>query len=112
MHELYDQKLIFTVCSIVGLYSTFIILIAQLVRDVLVGSSTKIIYQELPNVDKILQLLNDILLVRSLVLLDLEDELYEKLIHIYRDPAFMFHITKCNRKELERRRLKNTAVRI
>lgn len=104
--------LIFIACRIVGLYSTFIILIAQLVKDVLVGSSTKIIYQELPNVDKILRLLNDILLVRSLVLLDLEDELYEKLIYIYRDPAFMIHITKCNRKDLERRRLNNTSTRI
>ena len=69
-------------------------------------------YQELPNVDTLLQLLNDILLVRSLVLLDLEDELYEKLVYIYRDPVFLIQITKCKRKEIELRRLKNTQIKL
>lgn len=63
-------------------------------RDMLVGSSSKIMFEELPNVDAILQLLNDILLVRSFVLLELEDELYEKLVYIYRDPIYMIQITR------------------
>ena len=80
--------------SIVGLYSTFIILIAQFVRGLFIGQQSKIIYEELPNVDKLMQLLNDILLVRSANLFDLETELYDKLVHIHRDPNVLIQITR------------------
>ncbi len=62
----------------------------------LVNSQTRIMYDELPCVDRILQLLNDILLVRAFNLLELEFELYEKLIYIYRDPAYLIKVTMNN----------------
>ena len=76
------------------MYSTFIILIAQIVRDMLVGSHEKIMFDELPNVDRLIGLLNDILLVRSLNMIDLESVLHDKLIHIYRDPNLLIFITR------------------
>ena len=79
---------------IIGLYSTFIILIAQFVRDLFLGSPANIMFSELPNVDRILQLLDDILLVRSFKKFDLEYELYEKIVYIYRDPSYLIEITK------------------
>ena len=85
---------LYLLTSIVGLYSTFIILIAQFVRELLVDSQSKIIFEELPNVDKLMQLLEDILLVRSFCLLELENELYDKLIYIHRDPKLMIHLTQ------------------
>lgn len=54
-------------------------------------------FNELPNVDRLLQLLDDILLVRSFIYLDLEAELYDKLISIYRDPRLLIETTRDER---------------
>lgn len=66
-------------------------------------------FSELPNVDRILQLLDDILLVRSFIILDLEGELYEKLINVYRDPRLLIKYTRDEREvkaNYRKRRLK------
>lgn len=55
-------------------------------------------FSELPSVDRILQLLDDILLVRSFIILDLEGELYEKLINVYRDPRLLIKYTRDERE--------------
>ncbi len=73
-----------------------------MVREMVVDSQSKIMFEELPNVDRILQLLTDILLVRSFNLLDLEIELYEKLIYIHRDPYYLIHITQNSQKNNKR----------
>jgi hypothetical protein len=70
----------------------------------LVDSQSKIMFEELPNVDKLWQLLNDILLVRSLLLLELENVLYEKLILIHRDPHLLMWLTR-DPKEMTNARL-------
>lgn len=69
-------------------------MIGSIVREMVVDSQSKIMFEELPNVDRILQLLSDILLVRSFNLLELEVELYEKLVYIHRDPYYLIHITR------------------
>jgi hypothetical protein len=84
---------------ILGLYSTFIILIGSIVRDMVIDSQSKIMFSELPNVDRLLKLLSDILLVRSFNLLELELELYEKLIYIHRDPFYLIKISRKNKYE-------------
>lgn len=80
--------------SIIGLYSTFILIISQLLRELALESHSKIIYNALPNVDRLYRLLNDILLVRSAHELHIEYELHEKLIYIYRDPSLLIRITR------------------
>lgn len=92
-----------TMCRIIGLYSTFIILIAQIVRDLFLGSPANIMFNELPNVDRLLQLLDDILLVRSFIYLDLEAELYDKLIAVYRNPRLLIEMTRDERDLAARR---------
>jgi hypothetical protein len=67
--------------------------LAGLVRDFLLSSHSRILYEELPNVDRLLRMLNDILLVRSLSLLELEVELYDKLVYIFRDTALLIRLT-------------------
>jgi hypothetical protein len=64
------------------------------VREWLLSSQARILYGELPNVDTILRLLNDILLVRSLCMHELEMELYDKLIYIHRDTALLIQLTR------------------
>lgn len=65
-------------------------------------------FEELPNVDKLWQLLNDILLVRSILLLELENELYEKLILIHRDPHLLMWLTRDPKDIAAQRRLDQT----
>jgi len=59
-----------------------------------VSAHEKIMFDELPNVDRLLGLLNDILLVRSLNMVELESVLHDKLIHIYRDPNLLIFMTR------------------
>ena len=70
----------------------------------MVDSRSKIMFEELPNVDKLWQLLNDILVVRSMLILELENELYEKLILIHRDPNLLMWMTRDPREAKPNRR--------
>ena len=65
-------------------------------------------FEELPNVDKLWQLLNDILLVRSILLLELENELYDKLILIHRDPHLLMWLTRDPKDIAAQRRFDQT----
>ncbi len=51
-------------------------------------------FDELPNVDYIWNLLCNILIVRSECLLDLESELYDEIIMIHRDPWLLIQRTR------------------
>lgn len=73
-------------CSfrIIGLYVTFILLIGRILRLSTTGLAEKITYLELPHVDNILQLCLDVYLVREMHEFRLEEDLYAKLIFVYR----------------------------
>ena len=91
---MFNFDILFFHSRILGLYSTFIILIAQFVREMLVDSHSKIMFEELPNPDYLWNLVNNILIVRSDCLLELEQELYDELVYIHRDPALMIRLTR------------------
>lgn len=57
-------------------------------------------YAELPNVDYLMTLLNKILLVRAEGLLELEEELYNELVFIHRDPHLLIERTRDKSAEL------------
>ncbi|CAF1201689.1 unnamed protein product [Rotaria sp. Silwood1] len=79
--------------GIIGLYTTFVIVVARLFRTLLQTSKT-IMYNELPSVERLWHLLRDIYLVRENNMLDCEEELFAKLVFLYRSPETLILFTK------------------
>ena len=71
---------------ILGLYTTAVIVISQMIRRVVSDIAPKIMFDDLPYVDRILRLCLDIYLVRESGDLCLEEDLFAKLIFLYRSP--------------------------
>ncbi|XP_051769980.1 piezo-type mechanosensitive ion channel component 2 isoform X2 [Ctenopharyngodon idella] len=80
--------------GIMGLYMSVVLVIGKFVREFFSGISHTIMFEELPNVDRILKLCTDIFLVRETGELDLEEDLYAKLIFLYRSPETMIKWTR------------------
>uniref|UniRef100_H3D7M7 Piezo-type mechanosensitive ion channel component 2a, tandem duplicate 2 n=1 Tax=Tetraodon nigroviridis TaxID=99883 RepID=H3D7M7_TETNG len=80
--------------SIMGLYASVVLVIGKFVREFFSGISHSIMFEELPCVDRILKLCTDIFLVRETGELELEEELYAKLIFLYRSPETLIKWTR------------------
>ncbi|XP_064579034.1 piezo-type mechanosensitive ion channel component 1 isoform X2 [Zonotrichia leucophrys gambelii] len=80
--------------GIMGLYVSVVLVIGKFVRDFFSEVSHSIMFEELPYVDRILKLCQDIFLVRETGELELEEELYAKLIFLYRSPETMIKWTR------------------
>lgn len=71
---------------ILGLYTTLVIVMSQMMRKMVSEMAPKIMFEDLPYVDRILRLCLDIYLVRESNELCLEEDLFAKLIFLYRSP--------------------------
>ncbi|KAM9374073.1 piezo-type mechanosensitive ion channel component 1 [Phaethornis superciliosus] len=80
--------------GIMGLYVSIVLVIGKFVRGFFSEISHSIMFEELPCVDRILKLCQDIFLVRETGELKLEEELYAKLIFLYRSPETMIKWTR------------------
>uniref|UniRef100_A0A7N8Y131 Piezo type mechanosensitive ion channel component 1 (Er blood group) n=1 Tax=Mastacembelus armatus TaxID=205130 RepID=A0A7N8Y131_9TELE len=80
--------------GIMGLYVSVVLVIGKFVRGFFSEISHSIMFEELPCVDRILKLCTDIFLVRETGELELEEELYAKLIFLYRSPETMIKWTR------------------
>ncbi|XP_066569839.1 piezo-type mechanosensitive ion channel component 1 [Amia ocellicauda] len=80
--------------GIMGLYVSVVLVIGKFVRGFFSEISHSIMFEELPSVDRILKLCTDIFLVRETGELELEEELYSKLIFLYRSPETMIKWTR------------------
>ncbi|KAG8437596.1 hypothetical protein GDO86_008344 [Hymenochirus boettgeri] len=79
--------------GIMGLYVSVVLVIGKFVRGFFSEVSHSIMFEELPCVDRILKLCQDIYVVRERGELELEEELYAKLIFLYRSPETMIKWT-------------------
>ncbi|XP_050551095.1 piezo-type mechanosensitive ion channel component isoform X5 [Spodoptera frugiperda] len=75
--------------GIIGLYTTFVFLASRVLRGFFSGIYTRIMFDDLPNADRVLQLCLDIYLVREALELALEEDLFAKLVFLYRSPETM-----------------------
>ncbi|XP_061486147.1 piezo-type mechanosensitive ion channel component 2-like [Rhineura floridana] len=80
--------------GIVGLYMSFVLVIGKFIREFFNGISRSIMFEELPNVDRILKLCMNIFLAREAGELKLEERLFAKLIFLYRSPETMIKWTR------------------
>ncbi|KAM8823349.1 piezo-type mechanosensitive ion channel component 2-like isoform 3-T4 [Spinachia spinachia] len=80
--------------GIMGLYASVVLVIGKFVREFFSGISHSIMFEELPCVDRILKLCTDVFLVRETGELELEEELYAKLIFLYRSPETLIKWTR------------------
>uniref|UniRef100_A0A9J7X3X7 Piezo-type mechanosensitive ion channel component n=1 Tax=Cyprinus carpio carpio TaxID=630221 RepID=A0A9J7X3X7_CYPCA len=80
--------------GIMGLYASVVLVIGKFVREFFSGISHSIMFEELPCVDRILKLCTDIFLVRETGELELEEDLYAKLIFLYRSPETIIKWTR------------------
>ncbi|XP_055712299.1 piezo-type mechanosensitive ion channel component isoform X3 [Phlebotomus papatasi] len=85
--------------GIIGMYTTFVIVISRVIRGIFSGSSFKIMFDDLPYVDRVLQLCLDIYLVRESLEFALEEDLFAKLIFLYRSPETMIKWTRPKEEE-------------
>ncbi|ODM97774.1 Piezo-type mechanosensitive ion channel component 2 [Orchesella cincta] len=80
--------------GIIGLYTTLVLVASKFVRSYFAGISFLIMFDDMPNVDRILQLTLDIYLVRESGELALEEDLFAKLIFLYRSPETLIKWTR------------------
>ncbi|XP_053676328.1 piezo-type mechanosensitive ion channel component [Anopheles nili] len=81
--------------GIIGIYSTMILVFSRMLRtSIFSGASAKIMFEDLPYVDRVLQLCLDIYLVRESYEFTLEEDLFAKLLFLYRSPETMVKWTR------------------
>nr|XP_020660013.1 piezo-type mechanosensitive ion channel component 2-like [Pogona vitticeps] len=80
--------------GIVGLYMSVVLVVGKFVREFFNGISRSIMFEELPNVDRVLKLCTDIFVAREAGELELEERLFAKLIFLYRSPETMIKWTR------------------
>ncbi|KAL0225922.1 hypothetical protein P9112_013246 [Eukaryota sp. TZLM1-RC] len=79
--------------GLIGLYLSIVIGVGRFVRLSFSDSKSQIFVSALPNVDKLLEICEDLFLARSISDLFLEESIYKEIIQIYRDPDTLIELT-------------------
>uniref|UniRef100_A0A1A9WMD8 Piezo-type mechanosensitive ion channel component n=1 Tax=Glossina brevipalpis TaxID=37001 RepID=A0A1A9WMD8_9MUSC len=83
-----------TAGGIIGLYTSLVIVASQFLKTVLGGASLRIKFEDMPYVDRVLQLCLDVYLVREAKEFMLEEDVYAKLLFLFRSPETMIKVTR------------------
>ena len=79
--------------SVIGLYATFVFAIGKFIRLFFDRISQRVIYEEMPNTNDLMDLCESIYIARAEGDLHNEQRLYELLIRIYRSPEILIKLT-------------------
>ena len=79
--------------SVIGLYATFVFAIGKFIRLFFANISQRVIYEEMPKPDDLMDLCESIYIARAEGDLYNEQRLYELLIRIYRSPEILIKLT-------------------
>jgi hypothetical protein len=80
--------------GIIGLYSTLVFVAFRFFRGFFAEQCFKIMFEDMPNIDRVLQLCHDIYLVREAGEFALEEDLFAKLVFLFRSPETMIKWTR------------------
>ncbi|XP_065164464.1 piezo-type mechanosensitive ion channel component isoform X3 [Atheta coriaria] len=80
--------------GIIGLYTTLVFVASRLLRGFFSEICFKIMFDDMPNVDRVLQLCADVYLVREAGEFALEEDLFAKLVFLYRSPETLIKWTR------------------
>lgn len=86
--------------SIIGLYTTLVFVASRVLRGFFAEICFKIMFDDMPDVDRVLQLCLDIYLVREAGEFSLEEDLFAKLVFLFRSPETLIKWTR-PKEELE-----------
>jgi hypothetical protein len=89
--------------SVVAIYLTVVLTIGNVIRRLFVDTSKRIIYEEMPETELLLDLCNGIYIARIQGNLKAEWDLYHELLRIYRSPEMLLDVTKEKRSRENRR---------
>lgn len=80
--------------GIIGLYTTLVLVASRVLRGMFADQCAKIMFEDMPNVDRVLQLCLDIYLVREAREFALEEDLFAKLVFLFRSPETLIKWTR------------------
>ncbi|KAG5890381.1 hypothetical protein JTB14_029746 [Gonioctena quinquepunctata] len=83
-----------TAGGILGLYTTLVFVASRILRGFFADGLSKIMFEDMPNVDRVLQLCLDIYLVREVCEFVLEEDLFAKLVFLFRSPETLIKWTR------------------
>jgi piezo-type mechanosensitive ion channel component 1/2 len=85
--------------GIITVYVGLIILLGKVIRSLIASNPLDVIISEIPNPDYLLKICLDIYLVREATDFTLEQDLFAKLIFLFRSPATLIKWTRYRIKE-------------
>lgn len=80
--------------SIIGIYISIVSVVATFIRAQMFGTTNTIMFDELPQVNALWHFLNDIYLVRTVAEYQTENDFFDRLIYIYRNPQVLLYWTR------------------
>ncbi len=87
----------FTSQGIIGLYLTIVLTGSRFLRMFLTGLTFKIPYEDLPSVDRLLDMCKNIVMVREFDEFEIEEVLYWQLVTIFRSSDMMIIMSRFER---------------
>jgi hypothetical protein len=79
--------------SVIGVYVTIVYAVGRFLRIIFDRFSQRIMYEELPNVDKLVDICEGIFIAQLENDMVTEKRLYDLLIMVYRSPELMIRMT-------------------
>ena len=76
------------------MYAAVVLIIGRAIRGLVTNDPTSVIIQEMPNVDRLFKICKDIYVVREARDFALEQDLFARLIFLFRSPETLIRWTR------------------
>jgi len=80
--------------GVIAMYAAVVLVVGRLIRSLVTNDPLSVIIQEMPNVDRLLKICRDIYVVREAGDFSLEQDLFARLIFLFRSPETLIKWTR------------------